>query len=92
MVRILTCVILGLTDEFFHWRLYLLITTINTDAELAAYVHGVMPQPWRSRCDVRAIEISLERVRLDGSASNIDERVGGALARLGIPVTPSIMS
>jgi len=63
-----------------------------SDAELAAYVHGILPQTWRSRCDVRAIEIALERVRLGGSATNIDERVRGALAGLGIPVTPSIES
>ncbi|OAX37086.1 hypothetical protein K503DRAFT_256829 [Rhizopogon vinicolor AM-OR11-026] len=68
------------------------ITPTNSDAELAAYVHGILPQTWRSRCDVRAIEIALERVRLGGSATNLDERVRGALAGLGIPVTPSIES
>jgi len=65
------------------------ITTTNVDGELAAYVHGTLPQTWRSRCDVRAIEIALERVRLGGNARNVDERVRGALAGLDMPVAPS---
>ncbi|KAG1885093.1 hypothetical protein F4604DRAFT_1901063 [Suillus subluteus] len=63
-----------------------------SDADVAAYVHGVLPQPWRNRCDVRAIEIALERVRLGSSARNIDERVRSALSGLGIPVVPSTTS
>jgi hypothetical protein len=63
-----------------------------SDADVAAYVHGVLPQPWRSRCDVRAIEIALERVRLGSRASNIDECVTSALSGLGIPVVPPTRS
>lgn len=63
-----------------------------SDADVAAYVHGILPQPWRSRCDVRAIEIALERVRLGSSTRNIDERVRSALSGLGIPVVPSTRS
>lgn len=60
-----------------------------SDADVASYVHGVLPQPWHSRCDVRAIEIALERVRLGSRARNIDECVRSALSGLGIPVVPS---
>ncbi|KAG2338510.1 hypothetical protein BDR05DRAFT_694241 [Suillus weaverae] len=63
-----------------------------SDADVAAYVHGVLPQPWGSRCDVRAIEIALERVRLGSSARNIEECVTSALSGLGIPVVPSTAS
>lgn len=63
-----------------------------SDADVAAYVHGILPQPWRSRCDVRAIEIALERVRLGSKARNIDECVRSALSGLGIPVVPSTTS
>jgi hypothetical protein len=76
----------GLTDvgvEFTHDIL---------DADVAAYVHGVLPPPWGSRCDVRAIEIALERVRLGSRARNIDECVRSALSGLGIPVDPSTSS
>ncbi|KAG1751185.1 hypothetical protein EDB19DRAFT_2004727, partial [Suillus lakei] len=60
--------------------------TYPSYADVAAYVHGILPQPWHSRCDVRAIEIALERVRLGSSARNIDECVTSALSGLGIPV------
>lgn len=55
-----------------------------SDADVAAYVHGVLPERWRSRCDVRAIEIALERVRLGSSTRNLDENVRSALSGLGI--------
>jgi hypothetical protein len=74
--------------DFHHNSLH----RTNADAELAAYVHGILPPTWRSRCDVRAVEIALERVRLGGSATNVDKRVRDALAGLGIPVTPSVES
>lgn len=67
-------------------------THSTLDADVAAYVHRVLPQPWHSRCDVRAIEIALERVRLGSRSRNIDECVRSALSGLGIPVVPSTRS
>ena len=59
----------------------------NADTEIAAYVHGMLPPPWHGRCDVRAIEIALEGVRLRGSATDVDSRVREALGGLGIPMS-----
>ncbi|KIK93377.1 hypothetical protein PAXRUDRAFT_145216, partial [Paxillus rubicundulus Ve08.2h10] len=56
------------------------------DTEVAAYVHGTLPQPWNGRCDVHAIEIALEGVRLRGGVKDVDTRVWEALAGLGIPI------
>lgn len=56
------------------------------DTEVAAYVHEMLPRPWNARCDVRAIEIALEGVRLRGGASDVDSRVREALGGLGIPM------
>jgi hypothetical protein len=56
------------------------------DTEVAAYVHGILPRPWNGRCDVRAIEIALEGVRLRGGATDVDRRVREALGGLGIPM------
>lgn len=75
----------GLTDRWMG----VVFTHDTLDADVASYVHGVLPQPWHSRCDVRAIEIALERVRLGSRARNIDECVRSALSGLGIPVVPS---
>jgi len=57
-----------------------------SDAEVAACVHEMLPRPWNGRCDVRAIEISLEGVRLRGGATDVDSRVREALDGLGIPM------
>ncbi|KAG8214572.1 hypothetical protein J3R82DRAFT_9635 [Butyriboletus roseoflavus] len=57
------------------------------DTEVAVYVHGMLPRPWNGRCDVRAIEIALEGVRLRGVATDIDSRVREALGGLGIPMS-----
>ncbi|KAH7908052.1 hypothetical protein BJ138DRAFT_407788 [Hygrophoropsis aurantiaca] len=63
------------------------IASEPNDSEIAAYVHGALPHPWYGRCDVRAIEIALEGVRLrGGSTKDIDGRVREALVGLGIPV------
>ena len=57
------------------------------DMEVAAYVHGILPRPWNGRCDMRAIEIALEGVRLRGGATDIGSRVREALGGLGIPMS-----
>ena len=57
------------------------------DTEVAAYLHENLPRPWSGRCDVRAIEIALEGVRLRGGATDVDGRVREALGGLGIPMT-----
>ena len=57
------------------------------DTEIAVYVHGMLPQPWNARCNVRAIEIALEGVRLRGGATDVGSRVREALGGLGIPMT-----
>lgn len=54
--------------------------------EVAEYVYGMLPQPWNGRCDVRAIEIALEGVRLRRGATDVDSRVREALGGLGIPM------
>ncbi|KAH7928425.1 hypothetical protein BV22DRAFT_206043 [Leucogyrophana mollusca] len=63
------------------------IASEPSDSDIAAYVHGALPHPWCGRCDVRAIEIALEGVRLRGGGiKDIDERVREALYGLGITV------
>jgi len=62
------------------------VTKEPSDAEVAAFVHGMLPRPWSGRCDVRAIEIALEGVRLHGGATDVDGRVREALGGLGIPI------
>ena len=46
----------------------------------------MLPRPWNLRCDVRAIEIALEGVRLRGGATDVGSRVQEALGGLGIPL------
>ncbi|KAG9315805.1 hypothetical protein JVU11DRAFT_3454 [Chiua virens] len=58
-----------------------------SDAEVAIYVHGLLPRPWNGRCDVRAVEIALEGVRLRGGVTDVDMRVREALGGLGIPMS-----
>ncbi|KAH7885307.1 hypothetical protein F5I97DRAFT_1367902 [Phlebopus sp. FC_14] len=62
------------------------ISSEPSDAELAAYVHSTLPEPWCRWCDVHAIEIALDGVRLRGGAKDADTRVREALAGLGIPI------
>jgi hypothetical protein len=57
-----------------------------SDAEVAAYIHGTLPYPWSGRCNMRAIEIALEGVRLRGGVKDVDTRVWEALVGLGIPM------
>lgn len=62
------------------------VTAGFADTEVAIYVHGMLPQPWNGRCDVRTIEIALEGVRLRRGATDVDSRVREALGGLGIPM------
>ncbi|KAF9221660.1 hypothetical protein BS17DRAFT_819534 [Gyrodon lividus] len=58
------------------------IASEPNDTEVATYVHGTLPHPWSGRCDVHAIEIALEGVRLRGGIKDVDARVWEALAGL----------